>query len=391
MKVLVINCGSSSLKYQLLDMESEVLMAKGLVERIGIEGSILTHQTTGQDKEKIMTPMKDHKDALGHVLEALTNENYGAIKSLNEIDAAGHRVVHAGEKYSGSVLITESVMTALEECIELAPLHNPPNIIGIKAIQELLPNIENVGVFDTAFHQTMPPAAYMYPIPYEYYEKYGLRRYGFHGTSHRFVSQRAAIMAGKDIKDMKIVTCHLGNGASLAAVDAGVSVETSMGFTPLEGLAMGTIVTFLMNKENLSIAEMDQVLNKKSGVFGLSGISSDFRDIEKAADEGNERAQLALDVFRSRVKKYIAAYAAAMGGVDVVVFTAGLGENSPFDRKEICKGLEFMGIEIDDELNNVRGKETIISPKGAKVQVMLIPTNEELMIAQDTEEIIAAL
>ena len=352
MKVLVINCGSSSLKYQLLDMESEVLMAKGLVERIGIEGSILTHQTTGQDKEKIMTPMKDHKDALGHVLEALTNENYGAIKSLNEIDAAGHRVVHAGEKYSGSVLITESVMTALEECIELAPLHNPPNIIGIKAIQELLPNIENVGVFDTAFHQTMPPAAYMYPIPYEYYEKYGLRRYGFHGTSHRFVSQRAAIMAGKDIKDMKIVTCHLGNGASLAAVDAGVSVETSMGFTPLEGLAMGTrsgdldpaIVTFLMNKENLSIAEMDQVLNKKSGVFGLSGISSDFRDIEKAADEGNERAQLALDVFRSRVKKYIAAYAAAMGGVDVVVFTAGLGENSPFDRKEICKGLEFMGI-----------------------------------------------
>lgn len=399
MKVLVINCGSSSLKYQLLDMENEVLMAKGLVERIGIEGSILTHQTTGQDKEKIMTPMKDHKDALGHVLEALTNENYGAIKSLNEINAAGHRVVHAGEKYSGSVLITDSVMAALEDCIELAPLHNPPNIIGIKAIQELLPNIENVGVFDTAFHQTMPPAAYMYPIPYEYYEKYGLRRYGFHGTSHRFVSQRAAIMAGKDIKDMKIVTCHLGNGASLAAVDAGVSVETSMGFTPLEGLAMGTrsgdldpaIVTFLMNKENLSIAEMDQVLNKKSGVFGLSGISSDFRDIEKAADEGNARAQLALDVFRSRVKKYIAAYAAAMGGVDAVVFTAGLGENSPFDRKEICKGLEFMGIEIDDEANNVRGKETIISPKGAKVQVMLIPTNEELMIAQDTEEIIAAL
>ncbi len=399
MKILVINCGSSSLKYQLLNMDGQILLAKGLVERIGIEGSQLTHETTGKDKEEIIVPMEDHKDALAHVLEALTNESYGAIKSLDEIDAAGHRVVHAGEKFSGSVLINDSVLDALEECIELAPLHNPPNIIGIKAIQELLPKIENVGVFDTAFHQTMPPASYLYPLPYEYYEKYCLRRYGFHGTSHRYVAQRAAAMIGKPIEEIKLITCHLGNGASLAAIVNGKSVDTSMGFTPLEGLAMGTrtgdldpaIVTFLMNKENLSIAEMDQILNKKSGVLGMSGVSSDFRDVENAAKEGNERAQLALDVYHQRVKKYIGAYAALMGGLDAVVFTAGLGENSITSRKSICEGLDFIGVTIDDEANNVRGKETIISCKDAKVKVLLIPTNEELMIAQDTEEIVAAL
>ncbi len=399
MNILVINCGSSSLKYQLLDMNGEVLMAKGLVERIGLEGAQLKNETTGKEKEVIVTPMKNHKEALSVVLRALTDEKLGAIKDLSEIDACGHRVVHAGEKFSGSVLITDEVMAALEECIELAPLHNPPNITGVKAIQELIPNIVNIGVFDTAFHQTMPKESYIYPLPYEYYKKYGLRRYGFHGTSHRYVSARAAEVLDMDYNNMKIITCHLGNGASVAAIKNGKSVATSMGFTPLEGLAMGTrtgdmdpaIVTFLMGKENLTIKEMDNILNKKSGVLGISGVSSDFRDIENAADEGNERAQLAIDIFRVRVKKYIAAYAAVMGGVDAVVFTAGLGENSPVDRKNICDGLEFMGIKIDDEANNVRGKDTLISTKDSKVKVLLIPTNEELMIARDTKEIVEAL
>ncbi len=399
MKVIVINCGSSSLKYQLLDMEKESLMAIGLVERIGLDGAQLKHETVGKDKQVIVTPMKDHKDALKVVLDTLVDPEHGAIESLSEIDAAGHRVVHAGEKFSGSVKITPEVMAALEDCIELAPLHNPPNIMGVKAIQELLPTIVNVGVFDTAFHQTMPASSYIYPLPYEYYEKYGLRRYGFHGTSHRYVSERAAAILNRDYKDMKIVTCHLGNGASATAVLNGKSVATSMGFTPLEGLAMGTrtgdldpaIVTFLMSKENLSIQEMDNILNKKSGVLGISGISSDFRDIEEAADAGNERAKLAVDVFRLRVKKYIAAYAAVMGGVDAVVFTAGLGENSPVDRKAICDGLEYMGIKIDDEKNNVRGKERVISTDDSKVKVLLIPTNEELTIARDTVAIIQGL
>ncbi|MBN2260976.1 MAG: acetate kinase [Clostridiales bacterium] len=399
MKVIVINCGSSSLKYQLLDMDGEALLAIGIVERIGIEGSQLKHETTGKGKELIVTPMKDHKEALSVVLNALTNEKYGAIKDLNEIDAAGHRVVHAGEKFSGSVLITDEVMEALEECIDLAPLHNPPNIMGIKAIQELLPNIKNVGVFDTAFHQTMPKESYIYPIPYEYYEKYAVRRYGFHGTSHRYVSARAAEMLGMDYNNMKIVSCHLGNGASLAAVKNGKSVATSMGFTPLEGLVMGTrsgdldpaILTFLMNKENLSIQEMDDILNKKSGILGISGISSDFRDVENAAEAGHERAKLALTIYQNRVKEYIASYAALMGGVDVIIFTAGLGENSPPDRKAICEGLEFMGVEIDSEANNVRGKERVVSSENSKVKVLLVPTNEELMIARDTEEIVSAL
>jgi len=395
MKVLVINCGSSSLKYQLIDMSNENVLAKGLVERIGIEGSVLKHEI-GKDKVEIEKPMSNHKVALGLVLDALVDETHGAIKSMKEIAAVGHRVVHAGEKFSGSVLINDEVLKALEECIDLAPLHNPPNIMGITACQELMPNVPMVGVFDTAFHQTMPKSAYIYPLPYELYEKYKVRKYGFHGTSHRYVSERAALMLNKKIEDIKLVTCHLGNGASLAAVDGGKSVDTSMGFTPLEGLVMGTrcgdidpaIIKFLMDKEGISINEVDNIMNKKSGVLGISGVSSDFRDIENAAAEGNERAQLALEKFGVRVKKYIAAYAAVMGGVDAIVFTAGLGENSASNREEICKGLEFMGVSIDAVKNNVRGKEVIVSKDDSKVKVMVIPTNEELMIARDTQEIL---
>lgn len=399
MNVLVINCGSSSLKYQLMNMQDETLLAKGLVERIGIEGSVLKHEKEGRDKEVILVPMKNHKDALNEVLKALVDENYGAVKSLDEIDAVGHRVVHAGEKYSGSVLITEDVMAALEECIDLAPLHNPPNIMGVEAIQELIPTVPNVGVFDTAFHQTMPPQAYIYPIPYEYYEKYKVRRYGFHGTSHRYVAERAADMMGKPMSELKLISCHLGNGASVTAIKNGKSVATSMGFTPLEGLIMGTrcgdidpaIITFLMEKENLDIEGINNILNKKSGVLGISGVSSDFRDIENAAKDGNERAALALETFDDRVRQYIAAYAAEMGGVDAVIFTAGLGENSITNRADICKNLEFMGLKVSDERNNVRGKETFINTDDSKVKVLVIPTNEELMIARDTVEIVKGL
>ncbi|MBN2899810.1 MAG: acetate kinase [Clostridia bacterium] len=396
MNILVINCGSSSLKYQLLNMNDESVLASGLVERIGIEGAQLKHEIPGHDKEVIKTPMKDHKEALGHVLDAITHEKYGAIKELKEINAIGHRVVHAGEKYAASVIIDEKVIKALEECIELAPLHNPPNLMGIEAMQELLPGVPNVGVFDTAFHQTMPASSYIYALPYELYEKYGVRRYGFHGTSHRYVSQRAADMLGKDIKDLKLVTCHLGNGASLAAVQGGKVMATSMGFTPLEGLVMGTrcgdidpaIVTFIMNKEGLTPQEADNLLNKQSGVLGISGVSSDFRDIENAAAEGNERAQLALDAFDQRVTQYIAAYAAVMGGVDAVIFTAGLGENSIDNRQAICKPLAFMGIEVDPAKNNIRGKDTVVSTDSSKVKVLVVPTNEELMIARDTLELV---
>jgi acetate kinase len=392
MKVLVVNCGSSSLKYQLIDMSDESVMAKGLVERIGIEGSILTHESAGKDKKVIEEPMKDHKKALELVLEAVVNKEYGAIESMNEIEAVGHRVVHAGEKFSDSVIINDDVIAALEECIELAPLHNPPNLIGIRACMELMPGTRMVGVFDTAFHQTMPPSSYIYAIPYEYYEKYGVRKYGFHGTSHKYVAQRTASMLGKDLDSLKIITCHLGNGASITAIENGKSVDTSMGFTPLEGLVMGTrcgdldpaIITFIMEKENLSIDDINNLLNKKSGVLGISGISSDFRDLESAAKEGNQRAQLALDKFNVRVKKYIAACAAVMGGVDAIVFTAGLGENSIGARELICSDFEFMGVELDKEKNNVRGKETIISKDSSKVKVLVVPTNEELMIARDT-------
>jgi len=396
MKVLVVNCGSSSLKYQLIDMADESVMAKGLVERIGIEGSILTHESAGKDKKVIEEPMKDHKKALELVLEAVVNKEYGAIESMDEIEAVGHRVVHAGEKFSDSVVINNDVIAALEECIELAPLHNPPNLIGIRACMELMPGVPMVGVFDTAFHQSMPASSYIYALPYEYYEKYGVRKYGFHGTSHKYVAQRTASILGKDLDSLKIITCHLGNGSSITAIDNGKSVDTSMGFTPLEGLVMGTrsgdldpaIITFIMEKENLSIDEMNNLLNKKSGVLGISGISSDFRDIESSAKEGNARAQLALDKFNVRVKKYIAACAAVMGGVDAIVFTAGLGENSISAREIICSGFEFMGVELDKEKNNVRGKETVVSKDSSKVKILVIPTNEELMIARDTLELL---
>lgn len=392
MNVLVINCGSSSLKYQLIDMTTESVMSIGLVERIGLEGSVLKHQAFENPKVKVEGTMKDHKEALKFVLDALVSPEHGAIKDLSEIKAVGHRVVHAGEKYSGSVIIDEHVIAALEECIVLAPLHNPPNLMGIYAMQELLPGVPMVGVFDTAFHQTMKKDQYIYPIPYEYYEKYAIRRYGFHGTSHKYVSQRCAAMMGKAVEDLKIISCHLGNGASLAAIDGGVSVCTTMGFTPLEGLAMGTrsgdidpaIIKFLMDNEGLTISEVDSILNKKSGVLGISGVSSDFRDIEEAAEKGNERAQLALEIFDSRVKQYIAAYASVMGGVDAVIFTAGLGENSASNRKSICEGLEFMGLQLDEAKNNVRGKETFVNTDNSRVKVLVIPTNEELMIARDT-------
>ncbi|MBS4536092.1 acetate kinase [Clostridium sp. D2Q-14] len=396
MKILVVNCGSSSLKYQLIDMTNEEVLAKGLAERIGIEGSRIKHKSTGKEEVLIEQPMDDHKKAIGLVLEALVNENHGAIKSMDEISAVGHRVVHGGEKFSDSVIIGDEVLKTIDECSDIAPLHNPPNIMGIKACQELMPNTPMVAVFDTAFHQSMERSTYIYALPYELYEKYGIRRYGFHGTSHKYVSQKAADMLDKDLEGLKIVTCHLGNGASLSAVKNGKSIDTSMGFTPLEGLVMGTrsgdmdpaIISYIMEKENMSIDEVNNLLNKKSGVLGISGVSSDFRDIEDAASQGNERAQLALDKFKSRVKKYIGAYAAIMGGVDVIVFTAGLGENAPETRKSICKGLDFMGVEIDDDNNNVRGKETVISSSDSKVKVLLIPTNEELMIARDTKNLI---
>lgn len=397
MNVLVINCGSSSLKYQLINMADESVLAIGLVERIGIEGSKLKHETEKTGKTLIEVPMPTHKEALAVVLKALVDPQHGAIANLEEINACGHRVVHAGEKYSESVVVCDKVMAALEECVELAPLHNPPNIIGINAIQELLPGVPNVAVFDTAFHQTMPRTAYIYPLPYEYYDKYKVRRYGFHGTSHKYVSQRAAAMMGKDIKDLKLITCHLGNGASICAIEGGKSVATSMGFTPLEGLIMGTrcgdidpaIVTYIMNKEGLTAEQMNDVLNKKSGVLGISGISSDFRDIEQAAEQGNERALLALQTFDQRVKEYIAAYAADMGGVDGIVFTAGLGENSAINRSYICKGLGFMGIKLDEEKNKVRGKETFVNQDDSTVKIMVIPTNEELVIARDTKNLVS--
>ncbi|HML38129.1 MAG TPA: acetate kinase [Bacillota bacterium] len=396
MKVLVINCGSSSLKYQVLDMTNESLLAKGLVERIGIEGSILTHEKIGMDKFKLTTPMANHKDAIGHVLDALVDPDHGVVASMDEIGAVGHRVVHAGEKYASSVLITKDVIAALEECVELAPLHNPPNLLGIAACQELMPNTPMVGVFDTAFHQTMPPESYIYAIPYEYYEKYKIRRYGFHGTSHKYVAERTADILGVNIKDLKIITCHLGNGASVTAIKRGQSIDTSMGFTPLEGLVMGTrsgdldpaIVSYIRQKENLPSGESTNILNKKSGVLGISGVSSDFRDLEEAVAQGNERAALALKVFAHKVRFYIGAYIAEMNGVDAIVFTAGVGENDINMRDVICSELGNLGIKLDLVKNKVRGQEAIISRDDSKVKILLVPTNEELMIARDTYSII---
>lgn len=396
MKILVLNCGSSSLKYQFIDMTNEEVLAKGLCERIGIEGSNLKHSPAGKESVTFTQPMKDHTDAVQMVIDALLSPECGVIKSVDEIAAVGHRVVHGGEYFSESVVITEAVKKAVEACNELAPLHNPPNLIGINACEKLMPKTPQVAVFDTAFHQTMPEKAYLYAIPYEYYEKYKVRRYGFHGTSHKFVSQEAAKMVGKSIEDLKIITCHLGNGASLAAIKNGKVVDTSMGFTPLEGLVMGTrsgnldpaVITFLMNKENLDIKGIDNVMNKQSGVLGVSGVSSDFRDIENAAKDGNERAEVALDMFYYRVAKFIGSYAAAMNGVDAIVFTAGLGENSGAARQAICEYVEFLGLKIDAEPNSKRGQALQISTADSKVKVYVIPTNEELVIARDTKALV---
>lgn len=392
MKVLVINCGSSSLKYQVLDMTTETLMAKGLVERIGMDGSVITHEKIGMDKIKKEVPMNDHKEAIKQVLDAVQDKDHGVVASMDEIGAVGHRVVHAGEKFAESVLIDDAVVAALEECVELAPLHNTPNLYGIAACKELMPNTPMVGVFDTAFHQTMPPEAYLYAIPYEFYEKYGIRRYGFHGTSHKYVAQRAASMLNVNINDLKLITCHLGNGASVSAIKHGRCIDTSMGFTPLEGLVMGTrcgdidpaIVTYIRQKENLPQGVTNEILNKKSGVLGISGVSSDFRDLEEAVAEGNERAALALKIFAKKVRFYIGAYIAEMNGVDAIVFTAGVGENDVNMRELICTDLGNLGIKLDIIKNKVRGKETIVSTEDSKVKLLLIPTNEELMIARDT-------
>ena len=396
MNILVINCGSSSLKYQLINSDSEAVLAKGLCERIGIDGSVLTHTPAGKDKVRIETPMPNHTVAVQLVIDALTNAEHGVIKSLDEIGAVGHRVVHGGEKFASSVVITDEVMKAIEECNDLAPLDNPANLIGINSCKEIMPNVPMVAVFDTAFHQTMPEKAYLYGLPYEYYEKYKVRRYGFHGTSHDYVSNRAAQLLGKKREDLKVIVCHLGNGASVSAVDHGKCVDTSMGLTPLEGLIMGTrsgdmdpaICDFICQKEGLTSAEMNTVLNKKSGVLGMSGVSSDFRDVEAAANEGNHQAAAALDAFYYRVAKYIGAYTAAMNGVDVVAFTAGVGENNIGGRVEICKYLGYLGTEIDLDKNNVRGEERIISKDGSKVTLMAIPTNEELAIARQTLELV---
>ena len=391
MNVLVINCGSSSLKYQVINSDSEEVLAKGLCERIGIDGR-LVYQPQGGEKEITDAPMPTHKEAVQMVLDALTNEKTGALKSLDEIDAIGHRIVHGGEKFTASTLINDEVIATVEECNDLAPLHNPANIIGINACRELMPSVPMVGVFDTAFHQTMPKEAYMYGVPYEYYEKYKVRKYGFHGTSHSFVSKRVAEVMGKDYNSLKTIVCHLGNGASICAVDHGKSVDTSMGLSPLEGLIMGTrsgdidpsAVEFIANKEGLDMAGILNVLNKKSGVEGISGVSSDFRDLEKAATEGNERAKLAIDMFAYRVAKYVGSYAAAMNGVDVICFTAGIGENTGFIRKKVCDRLEFLGITLDEAANDTHGEEIKISTDDSKVAVYVIPTNEELAIARET-------
>ena len=396
MNILVINAGSSSLKYQLLNPDTQEVLAKGLCERIGIDGKF-TYKPTGKAPIKAAdVAMPTHSEAIQAVLNALVDPEKGVISSMKEIDAVGHRVVHGGEKFAKSVLITDEVMATIEECNPLAPLHNPANIIGIKACQALMPGTPMVAVFDTAFHQTMPPVAYTYALPYEYYKEDKVRRYGFHGTSHKYVSQRAAAMLGKPIEELKLISCHLGNGSSITAIDGGKSVDTSMGFTPLAGLPMGTrsgdidagILEYLMHKHGWDIDEALNVLNKKSGVLGISGVSSDFRDLEDAAPKGNQRAQLALDVFHYSVKKYIGAYAAAMGGVDAIIFTAGVGENSASQRLAIASGLEFMGVKMDADANNIRGKEAVISAPDSKVKVLLIPTNEELMIAMDTAAIV---
>jgi len=399
MKVIVLNCGSSSIKYQLFEMPSAEVVAKGLVDKIGLKGASIKHNMANGDVLKLEGEILDHQAGIEFVLGILTHKVYGCVKDLNEIGAVGHRVVHAGEKYNSSVAISKEVIEALEECIDLAPLHNPPNLEGIYAITKLLPEVPQVGVFDTAYHQTMSEQAYLYGIPYSLYEKYKVRRYGFHGSSHRFVSQRAADILGKKIEDLKIISCHLGNGASMCAIQNGVSVDTSMGMTPVEGLVMGTrcgdidagALLYIADKEETSIPVTSTLLNKHSGILGLSGVSSDMRDVETAAAEGNHRAQVSLDIYHYRIKKYLGSYAAAMGGVDLVIFTGGVGENGWETRQEVSKGLEFMGIDFDSTKNTkLRGKEAIISKPGSKVTIMVVPTNEELVIANDTYEIVTA-
>ncbi len=392
MKILVLNCGSSSAKYQLFDMTDESVLAKGLIERIGREDAILTHRPTDREKFRNVQAIFEHGTAIKVVIRILTDPEHGVIKNIKEIGAVGHRVVHGGEKFNQSTVITREVKEAIEDCIELAPLHNPPNLKGIKAAERTMPDVPQVAVFDTAFHATIPPHAYLYALPYTLYQRYKVRRYGFHGTSHKFVALRAAELMQTDITSLRIITCHLGNGASISAVDKGKSVDTSMGFTPLEGLVMGTrsgdidpaIIPFVMIKEEISIAEVDSMLNKHSGVLGVSGVSSDMRDIEDAVAEGNKRAQQALDMYMYRIRKYIGAYAAAMDGVDVVVFTAGVGENGPIVRQGVCKHLTYLGIEFDAERNDFKGKEREITTPSSKVKVWVIPTNEELMIARET-------
>lgn len=400
MKIIVINCGSSSIKYQLFDMTIKSVIARGIVDKIGLHGSYIKHERCNLDKVTLEGEIVDHQAGIAYMLGILTSEKRGSLKSFDEIDAVGHRVVHGGEKFHSSVLITEEVIRGIEECIDLAPLHNPPNLKGINAMQALLPEVPMVGTFDTAFHQTMPPHTYMYAIPYSLYSKYGVRRYGFHGSSHRFVTQRAAEILGEKISNLKLITCHLGNGASVAAIDGGKSKDTSMGLTPVEGLIMGTrtgdldigAVLYIMQKEEVSKQTMNTLINKHSGMLGITGISSDMREIEEAAVNGDERAALGLDMYHYRVKKYLGAYAAALGGTDAIVFTGGIGENAPDSREKMVRGLEFMGVELDAEKNKgLRGKEAIISKDTSRVKIMIIPTNEELVIAEDTARIVQEL
>ncbi len=400
MKILVLNCGSSSVKYKLIDMDKKDVLGSGGVEKIGMKGSFLKH--TRQDGQKVVLEgeILEHQVAVEYILGVLTSSKHGAVRSLEDINAVGHRVVHGGEKFNSSVLISDEVIRRIEECIDIAPLHNPPNLAGIKAINELLPDVPQVAVFDTAFHQTMPEHAYMYAIPYSLYKKYGIRRYGFHGTSHRYVSKRACDFLGIDYENSKVITAHIGNGASITAVKDGKSVDTSMGFTPLEGLMMGTrsgdvdlgVVTFLMEKEMISYGAVSTLFNKHSGVVGVSGVSSDMRDLENAVAEGNERAKMALEMYEYRITKYIGSYVAALNGVDVIVFTGGVGENQTGTREKVCNNFSYMGVKIDKELNAVsRGKEVLLSTPDSSVKVVVIPTDEEYMIASDTEEIVKVM
>jgi len=400
MKIFVLNCGSSSIKYQLFNIENKEILTKGIVEKIGLKGSFIKNKRNDGDTVNYKIEIPDHQEGIKHILSILTDKSHGSLRSLNEIDAIGHRVVHGGEKFNSSVLITDEVIEKMEECIELAPLHNPPNLKGIYSMKNILPGIPQVGVFDTAYHQTMPAKSYMYAIPYSLYEKHSIRRYGFHGTSHRYVSQRACDILNLDYSKQKIISCHLGNGASIAAIKNGKSFDTSMGLTPIEGLMMGTrtgdldlgVLFYIMNVENLSSKEAYALVNKQSGVLGVSGVSNDMREVEEASANGNKRAKLSLEMYFYRVKKYIGAYAAAMGGVDVIIFTGGIGENGPETREEICKDFEFLGLEFDKEKNaGKRGEEIEISKTFSKVKVVIVPTNEELVIAQDTYGIVTKL